>query len=270
MLLASIEKIVKSDTRFEKVDGVMVKKRHASSKLESQQQRLREKFNKLYDQRREVVLQDRLVSLPTTRAMKYALLGDEFHLRQELALGHPVNDVDARTGRTVLLESVAGGYLHLVRMLINDHNADLTCVTTLGKASALHIAVEFSHRQIASMLITHGADLNKRDMFGRTPLHMVKTLNVLKLLMKFPVDVVARTNKGLTPLGYYLRSTPSAERVDEIVRMLSISEDRRLMEITKEQAVHHKSDREMMLTRLGLVTDISTVGKYHEEESKPW
>lgn len=273
MLLASIEKIVKSDTRFVKVDGELVKKKHPNTKKESQQARLRQKFDKLFEQRREAVLHDRLTSLSTSKAMKYALNGDEFHLRQELTLGHPINEVDARSGRTVLLESVAGGYLHLVRMLIYEYNADLSCVTTLGKASALHIAVEFSHRQIASMLITHGADVNKRDMFGRTPLHLVKTANVLKLLLKFPaVDVVARSNKGLTPLGHYLKSTPSAERVDEIVQLLSVREDRRLLEITKEQVANIKAEREHMMTHMGLVTDISTVGRfqYHEEDSKPW
>lgn len=202
--------------------------------------------------------------------MKYALVGDEFHLRQELSLGHPVNEVDARSGRTVLLESVAGGYLHLVRMLINDFNADLSCVTTLGKSSALHIAVEFNHRQIASMLITHGAALNKRDMFGRTPLHMVKTLNVLKLLLKFPVDVVARSNKGLTPLGYYLKTTPASERNDEILHLLGQREDRRHMEITKEQTAISKIGRETLLSRMDLITDISTMAKYNEQESKPW
>lgn len=268
LLLSSLERIVKSDKRHFK-DNVEPRKA-ISLKKEQQERRLKEKFDRLFENRRETVLHDRISSLPTSRASKYAIAGDEFHLRQEIVLGFPVNEVDPRSGRTVLLEAVAGGYLHLVRMLINEFNCDLSCVTKLGKATALHIAVECGHRQIASMLITHGADINKQDMFGRTPLHLVKHLSLFKLLMKYPVDVVAKTNKGLTPLGYYYKNTPPAERIDEIIAVLSSREDKRLMEVTREQVSTAKQDRAVMLDHWGLVTDNSTMRYYDEQQSKPW
>lgn len=269
MLLSSLERIVKSDSRYFKDDQVDVKKQ-MSYKKEQQVNRLSEKFDRLYAQRRELVLQQRLNSLPTSRASKYAIVGDEFHLRREMLLGHPVDEVDARSGRTVLIESVAGGYLHTVRMLIMEFNANVNCTTKLGKTTPLHIAVEYGHRQIASMLITYGANLDARDMFGRTPLHMVKHLTLFKLLMKYPVDVCAKSNKGLTPLGYYLSTTPVMERNEEIVRTLSVKEDRKVMEMTREQVAVTRQGREEAIAHWGQVTDNSTMRHYNEEQSKPW
>lgn len=273
MLLSSIERIVKSDTRYYNSNGnnngeVDVKKK-MTYKKEQQTKRLETKFDRLFAQRREVVLQERLNSLATSRASKCAIAGDEFNLRKEMLLGHPVNEVDARSGRTVLIEAVAGGFLHLVRMLIIDFNADVNCITMLGKTTPLHIAVENGQRQIASMLITYGADLNARDMYGRTPLHNINKISVFKLLMKFPVDVCAKDNKGLTPLGLYLHKTPLLQRDDEIVYILSNKQDKKIMEITREQVATTKEIIERKRANWG-VTDDSTMRFYNEEQSKPW
>ena len=273
ILFSALERIVKSDTRHFKSDEVVDAKKEILYKQEQQNARLKAKFDRLYAQRSEVVLQERLNSLPSSRASKYAIVGDEFRLRQELLRGHPVNEVDSRSGRTLLLEAVAAGYLHLVRMLIYDFHADLSCVTSLGKATALHIAVDGNFRQIASMLITHGANLNARDMFGRTPLHMVKSLSMLKLLLKYPVDVIAKTNKGLTPLGHYLQVVPYIDRIDEIVRILGTREDKRLMEVTREQVMVTREGREAEMSKWALVTDGSTSSallRNEEEDSRPW
>ena len=67
------------------------------------------------------------------------------------------------------------------------------------------MAVEQGYRQIASILITYGANVNAQDVRGCTPLHLVTKLSVLKLLLKQPVDACIQNEEGLTPLYFYLK-----------------------------------------------------------------
>ena len=62
--------------------------------------------------------------------------------------------------------SIYVGHFHLVRMLINEYGADIHVPTLLARQSPLHLAVGKGLRQIASILLTHGADLHARDSKG--------------------------------------------------------------------------------------------------------
>lgn len=72
-----------------------------------------------------------------------------------------------------------------------------------GMATALHIAVEKNHRQIASLLITFGADVNAKDKYDFTPLHLVNKKLIYKLLMKFGADPLVRSRLGQLPSEAY-------------------------------------------------------------------
>jgi hypothetical protein len=57
--------------------------------------------------------------------------------------------------------------------------------------------VEKGYRQMASMLITFGADVNARDGRGNTPLHCCNTRACCKLLMKYDIDATIKNNEHL-------------------------------------------------------------------------
>lgn len=201
MNIAKLEKIVKSDTRFYKTDNEENQYSIAKTKI---MQRLKNKFNRIYALKREAVLAERFNGLPMLNATRFAKQGDEFRLRQEMLFGHPVDYLDPKTGRSVLLEACAGGHFHIVRMLVNEFNAEVNISTSMGKSSTLHLAVESGYRQIASFLITNGADVNGRDKFLRTPLHLISKVTLMKLLLKYKVDVVAKSNEGIVYIYHYL------------------------------------------------------------------
>ena len=140
---------------------------------------------------------------------KYAMIGDSFNVKFEL-LNHSssssrrfVDSMDKITGRTALMEAVANGHLHIVKLLCTDFHADVNKVSLLGKTTSLHIAVELGFRDIATFLILNNADINIKDKRGCRPIHLVHSINMAKLLQKFGADPCIRTLSGLRPSEYY-------------------------------------------------------------------
>lgn len=75
--------------------------------------------------------------------------------------------------------------------------------------TALHLAAFFGHRDLAALLLDHGADVNARsksERFARanTPLHAAaanRQVEVAALLLERGADVNARDGSGFTPLA---------------------------------------------------------------------
>ncbi|CAB0042895.1 unnamed protein product [Trichogramma brassicae] len=79
--------------------------------------------------------------------------------------------------------------------------------------TALHLALNRGHQQIAEWLLRRGADLNLANAKGSTPLHLISAgkMDCADLLQTFfeisdeqtrPVEVDARDNEGKTPLHH--------------------------------------------------------------------
>ena len=77
----------------------------------------------------------------------------------------------------------------------------------LGGITALHLAVQRGYRQICSLLVTYGADVDIQDKFGNTPLHVVKKRSIMKLLIKAKANPLLRNKVGQNALEYYIENT---------------------------------------------------------------
>lgn len=266
MQFAKLELIAKSEPSYVRVrnENIIAYRRRLA------EEKNRAKIQRLFSQRMDEVLERRMREMPNSAANKHALLGDEIRMRQEMKLGHPVDQRDARTGRTVLLDAVASGHFSIVRMLIYEFQADISVPTTLGRATPLHIAVDKGFRQITSLLVGAGADCDAKDLYDRTPLHMVSQLNILKLLLRHNPDAAVRSKEGLTPLEHYLKYVPKEKHNDELVIMLGAKEDRRMVEITKQAMQRKQALREQAAKNAELVkSGGSTIGSGAVVQKRP-
>lgn len=180
----------------------------------------------------------RVVDSRCSDPMRFAIIGDEYRLRQELEVGTQkiVNQREtARGGRTLLHEAVGNGHLHIVRMLLGDFKANPNVATLLGWASPLHLAAEKNFRQIAAYLIAFGANMRALDAFGRTPLHMVNSEHMLKLFMKYAdrFDPNTKSTEGLLPSQHYAKNCGD-DRNPTHELMMSCFEDKTRFERSKE------------------------------------
>ena len=171
-------------------------------------------------------LDERLRKMSVSEAMLQAVLGDEYLVRLELDLClHPIDERSSATGHTLLTEAASRGHLPIVRMLLKDFGADPNIPTLLGASSPLHLAVIGSHRQIAAMLIIHGADLEAADRYGSCPIHFVSNVKILRLLLKHGANILKKNKAGLTPLQYYLQCTnPDRGELSEVGIELQLRE----------------------------------------------
>jgi ankyrin repeat protein len=80
--------------------------------------------------------------------------------------------------------------------------------------TALHEAVEHEHINITQLLITNGADVNKKNHFGFTPLHYSTSADLTSLLICHGASINAKNSDGYTPLHFAaMRNDVSQARV---------------------------------------------------------
>ena len=107
---------------------------------------------------------------------------------------------------TPLADVVKHGTLEILSILI-EAGADLNMGS--GRYFPLHVAALHGRFKAAKVLTAAGANVNKRDDFGETPLHASLTFfsqGCFNLMIKLGADVNIASDKGVTPLMRAARS----------------------------------------------------------------
>jgi ankyrin repeat protein len=130
-----------------------------------------------------------------------------------LAEGAKANTKNHR-GFTALHLAARCASVECVEILLRDGNADAN-IEDLDKRTPLHAAVGRSERacDIIDLLVSWGAQVNKKDAYGYSPLHIAAMDGLtpcVETLIFLGADVTSKSKKGHTALSVIARKTPKS------------------------------------------------------------
>ncbi|XP_059058716.1 transient receptor potential channel pyrexia-like [Achroia grisella] len=130
-----------------------------------------------------------------------------------LAEGAKANTLNHK-GSTALHLAARCSSVECIEALLRDGNADPN-VEDSDKRTPLHAAVNHSERacDIIDMLVSCGAQINKKDVYGYSPLHLAAIDGVtqcVEILLFIGADVTSKSNKGHTALSVIARKSPKS------------------------------------------------------------
>lgn len=109
-------------------------------------------------------------------------------------------------------------HLNLIKLLL-DKGADVNERNISGKTPLIYCNYSFSG-ELAELLVQHGADINAKDRYGNTVLHddyahrkVGNFEEFLVALLKLGYDINARNNAGYTPWGF-----SNNEKYEDIIK----------------------------------------------------
>lgn len=111
-------------------------------------------------------------------------------------------DTTDYAGWTCLHIASGGGNLECVESLL-QHNAAIDTIESTGGSTALHIAASRGQNKVLMRLLQSGADINKQDMLGFTPLCQAAVnewAETCRLLLHNRAKVDQANLQGRTPL----------------------------------------------------------------------
>ena len=122
-------------------------------------------------------------------------------------------DLVASFGRTDYINTLQFKPLHKavlglvplpLRPLLDCSTSDVNVQDREGR-TGLSWATTRDDVDSSSLLLGHGADVNKSDNRGFSPIHYTKSLPSLKLLLEHNADITLKTEVGATPLHFASR-----------------------------------------------------------------
>lgn len=126
--------------------------------------------------------------------------------------------------------------------LLLDQGAEINRQDIYGKTPmhylVSHTSWESEVGAVIEMLIVKGAELEVRDTRGRTPIHYVRSPTVLDLLVKHGVDVEARDQGGNTPLQSLLADYSDLREAEMIQSLVATGADVTVRNCLGETLVH--------------------------------
>jgi Ankyrin repeats (3 copies) len=145
---------------------------------------------------------------PNEDILAAARAGDRSGVETALAAGASVNAVDEKglsplglAGLTPLGLTAAYGHRNIAELLL-DHGASVGAKGGLGE-TPLHLASEYGYADVAALLLNHGGDIDARDSVGATPLEWAAfrgNIKAVTLLIARGAIVNAQSTFGKTAL----------------------------------------------------------------------
>ena len=104
-----------------------------------------------------------------------AIDGDVSEVKEMLDVGVPVDSVDV-VGRTALQWAVVYHKTDVTQLLLS-RGADVNKRSGLHRQTALHKAASNNSTDVIEVLLKHGASTNIKDRNGRTPIDVARAMN---------------------------------------------------------------------------------------------
>jgi hypothetical protein len=111
---------------------------------------------------------------------------------------------DKKTGMTPLMSAIRSTLIDVAKHFIVVKGANVNAKDVEGRTPLHYVSIDYDryNKQIglAEALIKAGANVNAEDKKGNTPLHYVKNKELAEILIKAGANVNSKNKKGQTPL----------------------------------------------------------------------